>query len=488
MLVIFNNSFWLMKKLSFKLKFGFLIVFLLISFFLIVKSASGAGVSIDSCPSVIDTDYIQLKGSAWGDYVERPCPLETKCVSWYDQYAVSEVKWYLYQGGSFLRSGDADFTTSQEAIDGTCTGNCEGRLWTGRFDTGRIGGLEDNKRYRVKVCAKAYPGYNPGCESCQFDVRINDAPSIELREPYHDVWINYTPWFRGAIRDPDFPNDSARAYYSLPNGSGVGGSNASGWGNWVSTNNDISEYRPYWLSDGQWWWRAYAQDEAGAWSGWTSYWLVKKDEVKPSATLDQENGYSSDTSIWVKLTESDDRSGVATGDVDVQINDGAWQDYATTINDFTYTGSHCNKYEFRYRVKDNAGNWSDFAYDGSVVVDTQKPTAQIDQENGYSTDTTIWVKLTEINDCDRSPIVQGDVDLQINDGTWQHYASTLNDFEITGSECNKYEFRYRIKDSAGNWSSFDYDGSVIVDVTAPSVEISYPSGTINCISIQFKSI
>ncbi|MCP2520866.1 hypothetical protein NLC26_01845 [Candidatus Aminicenantes bacterium AC-708-M15] len=84
----------------------------------------------------------------------------------------------------------------------------------------------------------------------------------------------------------------------------------------------------------------------------------------------------------VRLTESDDRSGVATGNVDVQINDGTWQDYATTINDFTYTGSHCNQYEFRYQIKDSAGNWSSFDYDSSVTVDVIAFSVQISCPTG----------------------------------------------------------------------------------------------------------
>jgi len=240
-----------------------------------------------------------LTGDLRGDYTERPCPTGSPCVSWYDQYPVSWVEWRLYRGGSQIDSGTLRWGETRAAWDGNCTTDCEGREWLGYFDTERrINNLEDNRRYTVKICAQAYSGYKEACDSCTFNVRINDAPSIELQEPYHNVWINYTPHFRAKIWDNDFLNDSARAYYSLPNGSGIGGSNASGWGTWVSTNNDISEYRPFWLSDGQWWWRAYAQDEAGAWSGWTEYWLVKKDEVEPTATLDQENGYSSNTSIW----------------------------------------------------------------------------------------------------------------------------------------------------------------------------------------------
>ncbi|MBU4284912.1 PKD domain-containing protein, partial [Patescibacteria group bacterium] len=53
-----------------------------------------------------------------------------------------------------------------------------------------------------------------------------------------------------------------------------------------------------------------------------------------------------------------------------------YQDYSTTINNFTYTGKDKYQYQFRYRVKDLAGNWSNFAEGGIILVDiNDKPTA-----------------------------------------------------------------------------------------------------------------
>ncbi|MFZ5559669.1 MAG: PKD domain-containing protein, partial [Patescibacteria group bacterium] len=93
------------------------------------------------------------------------------------------------------------------------------------------------------------------------------------------------------------------------------------------------------------------------------------------------NGTSPDASIWVNLTETDERSGIAEGDVDVRINGGSWvntglPNNGSTIDNFTYIGNNGSTYEFRYRVRDNAGNWSDYVYDGSVLIKiNQAPTA-----------------------------------------------------------------------------------------------------------------
>ncbi len=376
--------------------------------------------------------------------------------------------------------------------------------------------------------------------------------------PPHNTWINYNPNFQARVSDPDGGN--VRAYFSWP---------ANRWGSWVSSGG-TSRTGSIGVSDTSGsWWRAYARDPSGATSGWSGWWLLKKDRVNPSRTLDQENGTSTDTSIWVNLSESDDRSGVAVGDVDVRINGGSWTHYSNTTSNFTYTGSDGNTYEFRYRVQDNAGNWSSFDYDGSVTIqlspvnqapntptlvapphntwinynpnfqarvsdpdggnvrayfsspasrwggwvssggtsstgsigvsdtsgrswrayaqdpdgatsswsgwrtlkkDTVVPSRNIDQENGTSTNTSIWVNLTESDA--RSGVAVGDVDVRINGGSWTHYSNTTSNFTYTGSDGNTYEFRYRVQDNAGNWSSFDYDGSVTIQLPPPTGTIS----------------
>jgi len=381
----------------------------------------------------------------------------------------------------------------------------------------------------------------------------NQPPNIPtLVAPPNNTWITYNPTFTATVSDPD--GDNVRAYFSAP---------ASNWGGWVASGNN-SSYGPVSTAcaNGTLW-RAYAQDTGGLASSWSGYWTLRVDTVDPLAILDQENGISADTSIWVNLTESDACSGVAVGDVDVRINGGSWTHYSNTTSNFNYIGSDGNTYEFRYRVQDNAGRWSPFSYDGSVTVqipptnqppniptliappnnvwicysptyqadvsdpnagdivhaffdfstvptdgngssgatthrssytpttsdgeywwrakgvddegaesaytgwwlvrkDTANPLATIDQENGISTDTSIWVNLTESDAL--SGVATGDVDVSIDDGVWTHYASTISNFTYTGSDGHKYEFRYRVQDNAGCWSSFVYDGSVTIEL------------------------
>ncbi|MBZ9572729.1 hypothetical protein KJA17_00850 [Patescibacteria group bacterium] len=237
-------------------------------------------------------------------------------------------------------------------------------------------GVISNKKlndgnYNYKVWPDSTTKYTATCtggggkvsDSITITVK-NKVPNVPtLIAPPHNVWINYNPTFKARVSDPE--GDNVRAKFGVD---GYG----EFWGNWVASGK-ISQSAQS-ISDGTYNWRALAQDSYGDTGNWSGYWKLKKDTVKPSAILDQENGVSLDTSIWVNLSESDDRSGIAQGDVDLRINGGSWKNYSNTINNFTYTGAYGNKYEFRYRVKDNAGNWSNWVYDGSVYLD-RPPTA-----------------------------------------------------------------------------------------------------------------
>jgi hypothetical protein len=152
----------------------------------------------------------------------------------------------------------------------------------------------------------------------------------------HNVWINYAPLFQANVSDPD--NDQTRAHFEILNYP-----YSPLISNYVNSGQTTS-YGPLSILDGEWWWSARAQDITGLFSDFTGFWVLKKDTVKPLAQIDQENGESIDTLIWVKLLESDDRSGIAQGDVDVRINGGSWTDQGlpnngNTIDDFIYTAT-----------------------------------------------------------------------------------------------------------------------------------------------------
>ncbi len=161
----------------------------------------------------------------------------------------------------------------------------------------------------------------------------NNPPDMPtLVAPPHNTWINYNPTFQATVSDPD--NNQVRAHFDITSfGTGISSYVNSG---------QTASWGPVAIADGDWWWRAKAQDTDGLFSASTAYWLLRKDTVKPVAIIDQENGESIDNLIWVNLTESDERSGIAEGDVDVRINGGAWTNTGlpnggSTTDDFIYT-------------------------------------------------------------------------------------------------------------------------------------------------------
>jgi len=292
--------------------------------------------------------------------------------------------------------------------------------------------------------------YNPGT-----------APEINLDSPSSNLWVNYIPTFKAKIYDDDFPDENAKAYFEI-----LSVPKESGWGDEININGAVSKYTPSSLADGEWWWRAYARDDAGNESAWTDSWLIKKDTVDPVAILDQENGVSSDTSVWVNLRETDDASGIAEGDVDVRINNGVWQDYISTISDFTYSAIDGNTYEFRYRVKDKAGNWSGFSYDGSVTIDLNNPPFvscnDIETWN-YCVDsrnpTISWIYSDPDNDPQESYQIQIDNNSDFsspeidtgeisNSGTSYHPTGTILNWSTT------YYWQVKVKDDKGTWSEW----------------------------------
>lgn len=202
----------------------------------------------------------------------------------------------------------------------------------------------------------------------------NDAPNVPvLIAPPNNVWINYNPTFQATVSDL---GDQVRAQFQVIGaatyiGNYVTGSGTSSTGPVVLTNssNDFCFNNT---------WHARAQDISGLLSDWSTYWRVKVDKVAPETVAVSSPAIAVTTQIPVTLTEIDSCSGIQAGDVDVSINGGSWVNTGlpsggAIINDFNYTGIDNNTYRFRYRVQDNAGNWSGYVYSVTTTVDINNP-------------------------------------------------------------------------------------------------------------------
>lgn len=209
------------------------------------------------------------------------------------------------------------------------------------------------------------------------------APEIpSLIAPPNNTWINYNPTFTATVSNSY--GSQVKARFDLDSDGGVDGE-----GGWVGSGGN-SGWGPVAVPDTSGRnWRAKAQDSAGRESDWSGSWLLKKDTVAPSAGISYSSGVIAGPSFTVTLTEADDRSGVASGRVEVSLNYGAFQFYGNTIDDFTYTGSSGRSYQFRYQTYDQAGNASAWATGGVVIIN--RPPDVPDTVTPNSPPHDIWI-------------------------------------------------------------------------------------------------
>ena len=189
-----------------------------------------------------------------------------------------------------------------------------------------------------------------------------DIPT--LIAPDHNVWINYDPVFKAQVSDPD--GGMVRAYFDIV---GYG----SGFGTWVESGG-ISEWGPVNLGTcAQYNWRARAQDSCDLTSDWTAYWRIGVDKNPSISDINYPTGTINYTTFTVNLTELEDCSAIRRGALYYRYGLspdtlGRWWFYSFDIDDLNFTGQDGYSYQFKYRVQDLAGNWSDFAEGEAVTI------------------------------------------------------------------------------------------------------------------------
>jgi len=452
------------------------------------------------CSGTIVQRQIQYQGCASGSCYSFPAWInQTECGGdyWTNDYRCSGTmrqRKYVSRGcsGGSCYSNEIwynwqDCGSDYWGSNYSCSGNWRTREYISRGCSGSS--CYSNTYYYNWENCDAYDGwYGPEyrdyyCSSGSCVYIGNTKPNIPtLIAPPHNTWINYNPTFQATVSDPD--GEKVKAYFNV---SGYG----DGWGNLVNSG-QTSSWGAVAISDGEYWWRAYAQDIRGLNSDWSGYWLLRKDIINPLASIDQENGVSPDASIWVNLTESDERSGIAEGDVDVKINgSGGWTNNGlpnggSTINNFIYTGADNNSYEFRYRAKDNAGNWSGYSYDGSVLVNiNDPPTVSCNDTETWSScvDSRNPALSWNYSDPDSDP--QASYQVQIDNNS--NFSSPEIDTGIVNSSSKTYQptgttlqwgttyyWHVKVKDSYNNWSGYCSNCSFITPSHAyPNIDFNW---------------
>jgi hypothetical protein len=235
--------------------------------------------------------------------------------------------------------------------------------------------------------------------------------------------------------------------------------------NWSTTGNS-SVTLPA-LSDGVYYWRVRAKDNAGNENvnAWSSVRYFRLDTVPPtgSVVINGDNTYA--TSIHVTLTLSaSDANGVSQMCFS---NDGsnwtAWEAYSTSKS-WTLTSGDGTKTVY-VKFKDSAGNPSP-AYSDSIILDTTPPTGSIVINNGstYTTSTSVTLALSA------SDATSGVSQMCFsNDGStwtdWEAYA-TSKSWTLSPGDGTKTVY-VKFKDAAGNPSSV-YSDNIILDTTPPA--------------------
>ena len=171
-------------------------------------------------------------------------------------------------------------------------------------------------------------------------------------------------------------------------------------------------------------------------------------------------------------------SGIATFDIQYNINGGGWTDWRlrTTATSSTFSGIAPNGaiVQFRARAIDRAGNAGRYpGTQASTTVDSQPPVANMTPLQPFQNFSAFAVNWSGTDNL--SGIATYDVQVQLNDGGWQSLvdATTLTTFQITGAQSgDAFEFRVRATDRVGNVQSWPNRAQ------AETVVLTYPLVTL----------
>lgn len=203
---------------------------------------------------------------------------------------------------------------------------------------------------------------------------------------------------------------------------------------------------------------------------------VSSDTTPPQTTMSALPTYSP-ASFTVSWSGSDSGgSGIDYYDVQVRIDDGAWQDWLlrTDATSAEYgDGENGRLYAFRVRAVDRADNVEPFgAAQASTIVDSEPPNATVNALPATTTMTTSFTVSWQ-SDASVSGIQYFDVQFRVGTGPWQLWQSNVTDgsavFTASGDETVRFEAR--AVDNAGRVEPFlnKSEASTAVDVVAPFI-------------------
>ena len=219
--------------------------------------------------------------------------------------------------------------------------------------------------------------------------------------------------------------------------------NGGSWNNWKTQSTSTSNHFKGWAPNGALVeFQVQAADRAGNLGAWSAIVSTRVDSEPPSATVNPLPEFTIYPSFTISWSGTDNLSGIAYYNVQVNKNDGAWQTLLsdTTATTYQITGAVLgDKFEFRVQAVDNAGNaqpWSANAQATTIVFD--EPIAVVFAFNPPV------IKPT-------SPVTNV---IPVN---WSA-------FYAPGTTITEYELRYRFTPMGGNtgaWTTWQTFGGAI---------------------------
>lgn len=257
-----------------------------------------------------------------------------------------------------------------------------------------------------------------------------------------------------------------------------------------------SEYQAGTTSDGTYYWRVRAKDNAGNISGWSELEKVIIDTQAPgSPTLISPanntlvNG--NPTQTWTSVSDAHHYIYASYSD-----EDGNHQIYSTPINDTSRIvgGNQTLTFYWRVRAVDAAGNESGWSEMRKLIVDNTAPTTPtifgfLNPNLSCGAITNIRYITVDWSDSDDASGIVGydySIDYPLSPGPGRGTWNTIFSISQNWGSLNEgvHYIKVRAKDSVGNVSDWSNICSITYDKTAPVVQITNPpegivSGTVD---------
>jgi hypothetical protein len=328
--------------------------------------------------------------------------------------------------------------------------------------------------YYWRVRAKDYAGNLSAWSSVRsFSLDITGPTVPNLVYPANDSWLNTAQFIWNRSQD----NLSGVKEYELQIASDTSFVNPI---TYTTSDTTLSVSN---LSEGRYYWRVSAKDNAGNLSGWSEVRSFRLDITAPTVPnpVSPNNNsifnVSQVTFIWNR--SQDNLSGVKEYELQIASNQSFVNPITFTTSDTTLSVSNLNDgvYYWRVRAKDYAGNLSGWSDVWSYEIDMTAPNTPylVTPVGGYLRNTIItfiWTRVSKMSkDGEKPAPVVYDFYIDTTSNFATAIDTTVQDTTlILILPEGRYYWKVRARDLAGNIGNFSTTARFILDITPPVIE------------------